>query len=190
MVVEKRDQLEKLQLSNLALPVAQGAVIAKRQVQSELAELKRAESKFYQQKTKVRWLNEGDQGTKIFHVAVVAKRRKNTINSLLDDGDNRLLTFDGMAEELIRFFTCQIGTIDEDVGGCSVEDLKDILRVAVPVDAQMDIIRDITDKEIKDAIFAQGSDKAPGPDGFTAWFFKVSRSIVGSDFICHTRKWP
>ncbi|KAK8585095.1 hypothetical protein V6N13_139034 [Hibiscus sabdariffa] len=138
-VVEKRDQLVKLQLSNLALPIVQGAAIAERQIQCELAELERAESKFYQQKAKVRWLNEGDQGTKLFHAAVAVKRRKNTINFLLDDEDNRLVTFDDIAEELIRFFTCQIGTIDGDVGGCSDEDLKDILQVVVPEDAQIDM---------------------------------------------------
>ncbi|KAK8672135.1 hypothetical protein V6N13_110509 [Hibiscus sabdariffa] len=138
-VVEKRDQLEKLQLSNLALSIAQGAAIAERQVQSELVELERVESKFYHQKAKVRWLNEGDQGTKLFHDVVATKRRKNTINFLLDDEDNRLEAFDDIAEELIHFFTCQIGTIDGDVGGCIDEDLKDILQVVVPEDVHMDM---------------------------------------------------
>ncbi|GJS66832.1 metallophosphoesterase 1-like protein isoform X1 [Tanacetum coccineum] len=43
------------------------------------------------------------------------------------------------------------------------------------------MVRDITNAEIKEAIFGIGNDKAPGPDGFTAVFFKRSWDIVGED---------
>nr|GFC69675.1 RNA-directed DNA polymerase, eukaryota, reverse transcriptase zinc-binding domain protein [Tanacetum cinerariifolium] len=36
------------------------------------------------------------------------------------------------------------------------------------------MVRDITDVEIKEAIFGIGDEKAPGPDGFTFVFFKKS----------------
>ncbi|KAJ9538795.1 hypothetical protein OSB04_031528 [Centaurea solstitialis] len=45
----------------------------------------------------------------------------------------------------------------------------------------LDIIRPITDKEIRDSIFAIGNDKAPGSDGFTSKFFKSAWGIVGRD---------
>ncbi|GJW01571.1 RNA-directed DNA polymerase, eukaryota, reverse transcriptase zinc-binding domain protein [Tanacetum coccineum] len=45
------------------------------------------------------------------------------------------------------------------------------------------MVGDITDKEIKEAMFGIGNDKAPGPDGFTAMFFKKSWDIVGMD-VC------
>ncbi|GJQ95931.1 RNA-directed DNA polymerase, eukaryota, reverse transcriptase zinc-binding domain protein [Tanacetum coccineum] len=41
----------------------------------------------------------------------------------------------------------------------------------------------ITDKEIKEAMFGNGNDKAPGPDGFTAICFKKSWDIMGMD-VC------
>ncbi|XP_038996334.1 uncharacterized protein LOC120120892 [Hibiscus syriacus] len=38
-------------------------------------------------------------------------------------------------------------------------------------------------EEIKEALFIQGNDKAPGPDGFTPMFFKNSWSVVGEVII-------
>ncbi|GJY63106.1 putative RNA-directed DNA polymerase, eukaryota, reverse transcriptase zinc-binding domain protein [Tanacetum coccineum] len=43
------------------------------------------------------------------------------------------------------------------------------------------MVRYVTDAEIKEAIFSMGNDKAPGPDGYTAAFFKEAWDIVVID---------
>nr|GEV27712.1 hypothetical protein [Tanacetum cinerariifolium] len=45
------------------------------------------------------------------------------------------------------------------------------------------MVRDISDAEIKIAMFDIGDDRAPGPDGFTFAFFKIGWDVVGSD-VC------
>ncbi|GKC01404.1 RNA-directed DNA polymerase, eukaryota, reverse transcriptase zinc-binding domain protein [Tanacetum coccineum] len=45
------------------------------------------------------------------------------------------------------------------------------------------MIQQVTDDEIKHAMFDIDNDKATGPDGYTACFFKKSWSIVGKDII-------
>lgn len=45
------------------------------------------------------------------------------------------------------------------------------------------MIRRVEKKEIKDAMFEIGEDKAPGPDGFTFAFFKSAWNVVG-DEVC------
>lgn len=51
----------------------------------------------------------------------------------------------------------------------------------------LEMTRDVTAEEIKTALFSIADDKAPGPDGFTAKFFKTCWNIIRSDFIAAIR---
>ncbi|GKB26479.1 RNA-directed DNA polymerase, eukaryota, reverse transcriptase zinc-binding domain protein [Tanacetum coccineum] len=52
-----------------------------------------------------------------------------------------------------------------------------------------EMVEEITDVEIKKAMFDIDNDKAPGPDGFTSCFFKKVWSIVGKD-VCSAMNTP
>ncbi|GKE35403.1 hypothetical protein Tco_1454725 [Tanacetum coccineum] len=45
------------------------------------------------------------------------------------------------------------------------------------------MIRTVTRQEIKNAMFSMGNEKAPGPDGYTAAFFKEAWDIVEDDIV-------
>nr|GFC99547.1 putative RNA-directed DNA polymerase, eukaryota, reverse transcriptase zinc-binding domain protein [Tanacetum cinerariifolium] len=45
------------------------------------------------------------------------------------------------------------------------------------------MIREVSEQEIKDALFSIEDDKSPGPDGFTAAFFKEAWTIIADDVI-------
>lgn len=52
--------------------------------------------------------------------------------------------------------------------------------------SMMDAIRlesPISPEEVKNAVWASGSDKAPGPDGFTFEFIKKYWDIISKDII-------
>ncbi|GJW74463.1 RNA-directed DNA polymerase, eukaryota, reverse transcriptase zinc-binding domain protein [Tanacetum coccineum] len=49
------------------------------------------------------------------------------------------------------------------------------------------VLREVNDREIKDAMFTIGDNKAPGPDGFSAKFFKNAWHIVCKD-VCRAVK--
>ncbi|GJU98999.1 sodium/hydrogen exchanger 6 [Tanacetum coccineum] len=46
------------------------------------------------------------------------------------------------------------------------------------------MVREVSDVEIKSALFSMGDDKAPGLDGFTAAFFKKAWDTVGREVTC------
>ncbi|GKG56885.1 hypothetical protein Tco_0582236, partial [Tanacetum coccineum] len=45
----------------------------------------------------------------------------------------------------------------------------------------VELIKPVTDEEIKDALFSIDVNKASGPDGYTSKFFKAAWSVVGKD---------
>nr|GEY46943.1 hypothetical protein [Tanacetum cinerariifolium] len=51
------------------------------------------------------------------------------------------------------------------------------------------MVRHISNEEIKSAMFSIGDDKSPGPDGYTPMFFKRSWDIVGYD-VCNAVSTP
>ncbi|GFZ06915.1 hypothetical protein Acr_18g0010850 [Actinidia rufa] len=53
----------------------------------------------------------------------------------------------------------------------------------VQEEQSLQLISPVLDEEIKTALFDIGDDKAPGPDGYTACFYKKSWTIVGAD-VC------
>nr|GEV62703.1 hypothetical protein [Tanacetum cinerariifolium] len=46
------------------------------------------------------------------------------------------------------------------------------------------MVCNVTDDEVKCAIFSMGDDRASGPDGFTVAFFKKAWDVVGGDITC------
>ncbi|XP_039003778.1 uncharacterized protein LOC120130649 [Hibiscus syriacus] len=126
-------------------------------VHTDLVDLKVAEAAFYRQKAKVHWLREGDLNTKFFHQRVLSNKKKNSIRVIKSED------------------------------GCSAVALKDLLNYSLPEDADTLLTKDVTDLEIKEALFKQGVYKSPCPNGYTSGFFKSAWSIVGSDFIADVR---
>ncbi|KAE8658992.1 Eukaryotic aspartyl protease family protein [Hibiscus syriacus] len=49
-------------------------------------------------------------------------------------------------------------------------------------DMASEVVSEVSDLEIKDAIWGQGNDKSPVPDGYNPFFFKAAWPIVGEDF--------
>ncbi|XP_039027474.1 uncharacterized protein LOC120161268 [Hibiscus syriacus] len=180
----KREELMRIQLANLS---AGSIVNDEMQAERELHSLEEAEMLFYKQKAKVSWINEGDQGTRFFHSVVASKRKSSTIMVLFDQSGTRLDTFDDMANEVIKFFQYQLGTTDANVKGCSTATIKDLLNYSLPLGADTVLCRDVSDVEIRKALWGQGNDKSPGPDGYNPFFYKVAWPIIGDDFTTAVR---
>jgi hypothetical protein len=58
-----------------------------------------------------------------------------------------------------------------------------LIRPAIPEEHVNLLIKAVTAEEIRDTMFSMKSNKAPGPDGYTADFFKASWSMVGADVV-------
>ncbi|XP_038994896.1 uncharacterized protein LOC120119062 [Hibiscus syriacus] len=173
--------MKKKKRQNLSNQLKLCSIEKEIQLQNDLKSLESAETLFLKQKSKIQWLKEGDKCSKLFHYALALKHKRDTIRILVDDHGNRLESFDSMSAEVINFFTNLIGTIDYEVKAIEPFLLKDILQSAITEDNAHDLIKEITNEEIKTAFFCQGNDKSPGPDGYTPFFFKKAWHIIRED---------
>ena len=150
-------------------------------MEKELQELMVVEESFLKQKSRVQWLQEGDQNTNFFHRMMAAKQHKNSIISLIDLEGNRLESYDQISKEIVRFFQNLIGTVGDKVTGCPKELLKEILSVELQNEAYKELVKLVSALEVKTTMFSINGEKALGPDGYTSHFFKVAWRIVGED---------
>ena len=111
-----------------------------------------------------------DSNTNFFHESVMVRQNRNTISVMIESEGNRLSTFSQMAEEAIRYFQNLLGTEDDEIIGCPSIVLAELVNT-IPATTQ---VKPVTQEEIKSTIFAIGREKAPGPDGYTALFFKAA----------------
>lgn len=129
------------------------------------------------QKAHVKWPSDGDDNTKFFHNSLKVKTNRKNINGLMVNGA-WITNCPAIKLEALRFFGSKINErcvnrpplINDGFRSLFVHN-KDFLQ------ASFDI------KEIREAIWNCGGDKAPGPDGFAFKFIKRYWNIIQADIM-------
>ncbi|GJZ49122.1 RNA-directed DNA polymerase, eukaryota, reverse transcriptase zinc-binding domain protein [Tanacetum coccineum] len=137
------------------------------------------EERFLKQKAKVEWLKVGDSNSTYFHKSVKGRISRNRIDIITDVGGN-LITGDGVPSAFVSHYEAFLG----QSGITTPFDSDDLIMTKLDSDQALEMIKNVTAKEVKDALFSMGNDKSPGPDGYTACFFKESWDIVAADVTC------
>lgn len=68
------------------------------------------------------------------------------------------------------------------------EEVLSCISKVVTEQQNAELLRPISDEEVRDAAFHMHPDKAPGPDGMTPTFFQKNWKVVGKDVVHLTRK--
>lgn len=135
------------------------------------------EEECFWQRTKVRWLAEGDSNTAFFHWVVKEKNNRNRVVFVMDT-HGEVMSGPGMEHVFIEHFCGILGEIDD---GVVLEIPFDFFEHKLSVEDVNCMIRPITKDEVKRAMFDIGDDQAPRSDGFSSNFFKALWEIVGAD---------
>ncbi|GJR64260.1 RNA-directed DNA polymerase, eukaryota, reverse transcriptase zinc-binding domain protein [Tanacetum coccineum] len=141
------------------------------------------EEKVLRQKTKIQWLNEGDQNSANFHNSLKGRMYKSRIEVVYDTQGNKY-EGDDVASKFVEHFQKNLGSEDEVF---PIEGLDSLFVKKLDSQCAASMIRPVLDDEIKHAMFSIEDDKAVGPDGFTSKFFKAAWSVVGS-YVCSAVK--
>jgi len=140
------------------------------------------EESFYKQKSRVRWLKEGDRNTKFFHLSVKKRQLRNRILSVKNSSGDFITDIDLVPQVFVSYFADLLAP-QVSLTKPSLQELKEFIRRPLSMDQVSSLSSPILDTEIRDTLFSLPRGKAPGPDGFTAEFFKSNWDIVGSSVI-------
>ncbi|CAM8926948.1 unnamed protein product [Rhodiola kirilowii] len=153
-----------------------------KKLSNEIDEWLIREETMWSQRSRIAWLREGDNNTRFFHLQANARKRTNTISSLLDkDGRNctRPTEIDNIVVSYFQdIFSSTISVPDQEI----IDSIQCIPR-AVSDDHNRVLMEPYTEIEVKTALFQLYPFKAPGLDGFPAGFFQKYWNIIRSDFI-------
>ena len=145
------------------------------QITKLLLDFEHKESMDLAQKAKVKWAIEGDENSKYFHGIINKKRRNNAIREILIDGE----WVDDPTQVKQEFFNHFASRFDAPDWDRPITDSE--FPSTLTNDQSATLEEEITQEEVKKAVWDCGSKKSPRPNGFTFDFFKKFWYLIGED---------
>ncbi|GKB63570.1 putative RNA-directed DNA polymerase [Tanacetum coccineum] len=141
-------------------------------------EAKLDEERFLKQKAKVEWLQVGDSNSAYFHKSVKSRNQRCRIEVIKDEQN---VIFLGLAvpSAFVSHYEMFLGS----AMACTNLNIEGLFTLKFSESSYLNMVRHVSDLEIKEAMFSIGDDRAPSPDGYTFVFFKKEWDIVGVD-VC------
>jgi hypothetical protein len=133
------------------------------------------------QRSRLRWLREGDANTKLFHAVANGRRTKNYI-AAVRLGDEMSTTQERKNEVFTEAFERLIGSMQ------TREHTVDLEALNIPVTDLRELDAMFTEEEVWNTIREMPSDRAPGPDGFTGAFYQRAWPIIKGDILAGLMK--
>lgn len=135
---------------------------------------------FFSQKLRINHLTHADRSSKYFHAFMRTKNTNTFIPALVKSNGNVTTSQEDVIDELLTYYKRVLGTAPQVIptsqqvfGASPILSHEDCVALSELVDDLM----------IKEALFRIGDDKAPGPDGYTAAFFKTNWELVKVEFL-------
>ncbi|XP_076942499.1 uncharacterized protein LOC143612391 [Bidens hawaiensis] len=143
----------------------------------ELEKLNHLENKEMAIKLKYKWSLEGDENSKFFNALLKKKRKQMNISGVKDKGEWIIDPLQ-VKQVFFDFYSKRFKPFD----GVEVVRRSNKLKFLSPDDNDF-LVSEVTMLEVKLAVWGCGSDKSPGPDGFSFAFIKKFWDIMKADFF-------
>jgi len=178
-VADARNSLAVAQNQLQANPGDVALAQEERECHRTFVQLRSHEESFYKQKSRVKWLKEGDRNTKFFHQSMKRRHLLNRILSVKDPAGT-IVTDPLLVPQVFVDYFSDLMSPKEGLIRPSIEEVRQYIRNPLSLDQVAALDMPISDSEIKNTLFSLAKGKAPGPDGFPVDFFKTCWDTVGS----------
>ncbi|KAL9678589.1 hypothetical protein QQ045_016436 [Rhodiola kirilowii] len=125
------------------------------------------EESMWAQRSRVNWLSEGDNNTKFFHLKANARRRINTISTLVDKDGRSISNQEDIENVAVSYFRELVASAIR-LSDSEISTSLHCIPSIVSEEHNMVLTNPYTESEIKMALFQLYPFKAPGLDGFPA----------------------
>jgi hypothetical protein len=129
------------------------------------------------QKSKSKWLKEGDVNSSYFHACVKGRKRTNNIVAL-KKGDGWLEIPMCIKEEICEYFVSHFS--EENWNRPTMDG---IVFPNLSVEEVVQLERPFEEMEVKEVIEASQNNKSPGPNGFNFEFFRGCWEVIKGDLM-------
>lgn len=170
---------QELALNNPSLATFQAAASAS----DRWHHLAHIEEQFYHQKSRIQWLQLGDQNSGFFHRAAQDRAARSAIRSLTTTTGEVLTDTVAIKHEAVTYFQQLLQNVPLEQAPSQAIDLPALIQYRCSSQEVTSLIAPVTAAEIKQVVLSMPANKAPGPDGFTVEFYKAAWPIIGSEFI-------
>ena len=178
-VKEANDQLQKIQMDIDVSGHSPTLDKLEGEAQANLISALHTQEVFWKEKSRVKWLKDGDRSTAFFHRIARQRWATNKITVLKHQGNSihdPVLLKEHIVNHFQELYTSQNQTLNHDLVS------KVIPQLVSPLDN--DLLSSIPNSdEIKRAVFSLNPNSAPGPDGFPGSLYQKCWHIVGED-VC------
>jgi mannosylglycoprotein endo-beta-mannosidase len=161
-------------------PLSLQQIELKNQSNAKIACLLCKEELKWYQRSKSKFILEGDSNTKYFHSVANGQHRRKRIHSLVQD-EGTIEGLDNLKSYITNYYKNLFGAPEE--GNLSLDETltDDIPQVS---SEENDLLTArYSEEEVRKAIFQMEHNKAPGPDGFPAEFYQTFWDTIKGDLL-------
>eukprot|EP00253_Pinus_taeda_P011164 PITA_11164 len=149
---------------------------------NQLEERRKQEEILSRQKSRIKWLREGERNTKIFHQAMIQNRQRNHIFSIKNVEGEWVIEQGGIEKVLVDYHK-EILTEPQEARGEAIEYIcKEIPRL-ITNEQNKALMRATTMEEVEEVVMNMKKGKAPGPDGYIIEFYQAGLNFLGQEIL-------
>eukprot|EP00253_Pinus_taeda_P019808 PITA_19808 len=139
------------------------------EAQGQLMHIKREEEIKWRIKSRQLWLKEGDKNTAYFHKQATVRKVRNNVNAITDSQGSQHNDQESIKRVAFLHFKSLLMENQEETDYAA---LLQHLPKGISQEANDSLNREITEEEIRKAIWTLQPDNSPGPDGFPINFYR------------------